>query len=189
MIPNWNISGILPPIRPNKPGYDRDRSPYTVHMQKVVDRFAVSPERIDIISGLIEYRKALYNLGIMRGFQWLDGSFMENVELIQNRPPRDMDVVTFFHLPDGVSQADLAQMNPNLFMPKQAKAQYKVDAYVCILGEPTADYHVKMISYWYSMWSHSRNGLWKGFLQANLSSKEDEAALESLKLAQKAGDQ
>jgi len=35
---------------------------------------------------------------------------------------------------------------------------------------------VTAVSYWYSMWSHRRNGLWKGFVQVDISEKEDNIA-------------
>ena len=35
-------------------------------------------------------------IGIGSGFQWLDGSFLENVEMTEKRDPGDLDLVTFF---------------------------------------------------------------------------------------------
>ena len=43
---------------------------------------------------------------------------------------------------------------------------------------------VRWISYWYSMWSHRRDGLWKGFVQVDLDSAQDPAALQLLTQAQ-----
>ncbi|WP_414651656.1 DUF6932 family protein [Hafnia paralvei] len=34
-------------------------------------------------------------MGLAEGFQWVDGSFTENIELIERRTPNDVDVVTF----------------------------------------------------------------------------------------------
>ncbi len=189
MIPAWNMSGVLPPIRPNKPGHDADRSPYLVKLHQVVDRFAASRDRTSILQGLLNYRKSLHELGIVKGFQWLDGSFMEQVEVLESRSPNDVDVVTFFSMPDGMSQRTLAEKHADLFIPQKTKVQYKVDAYPCILGEPTEVRHVKQIAYWYSMWSHRRNGLWKGFIQVDLSPDEDSAALKALELFQQEGGQ
>lgn len=189
MIPSWNNSGLLPPIRQNKPGHDSDRSPYLVELHQVVERFAVTMDRIAILKGLFNYRKDLHELGIEQGFQWLDGSFMEQVESLESRPPNDIDVVTFFRLPGGMDQKTLAAQHGDLFDPEQTKAKYKVDAYPCILGEPTAGHHVKQIAYWYSMWSHRRNGIWKGFLQVELSPQEDPPAYKALELAQQEGGQ
>jgi hypothetical protein len=189
MIPAWNNSGLLPPIRQNRPGHDSDRSPYQVELHQVVERFAVTPDRIAILQGLFAYRKALHALGIEQGFQWLDGSFMEQVESLESRSPRDIDVVTFFRLPGGMDQRSLAARHMDLFIPEQTKAQYKVDAYPCILGEPTAGRHVRQIAYWYSMWSHRRNGMWKGFLQVDLAPHGDPPACKALELVQQEGGQ
>jgi hypothetical protein len=43
---------------------------------------------------------------------------------------------------------------------------------------------VRWISYWYSMWSHRRDGLWKGFVQVDLDSAQDPAAFQLLTQAQ-----
>lgn len=189
MIPDWNIAGVLPPIRPDKLGHSGDRSPYLVELHQVVDRFGTTVERRKILQGLLEYRKELHNLGISQGFQWLDGSFMEQIELLDSRPPNDVDVVTFFNLPSGVTQQDLAASHPNLFRSGETKKKYKVDAYSCVLGETMSGHHVKQIAYWYSMWSHRRDTLWKGFIQVDLSPSEDPAAGKALELMQQDGGQ
>lgn len=183
MIPDWNMSGVLPPIRPDASGVDADRSPYVVYLHKIVPRFAISPERIAIIDGLLKYRKALHDVGLVSGFQWLDGSFMEHIERIELRSPQDVDVVTFFETPDGTTQEAIVQLDPDLFDHAKAKEVYSVDAYYCALGEPTSASHVKEISYWYSMWSHRRDSQWKGFIQVSLSPEEDIEAITALELS------
>lgn len=184
MIPEWNIANVLPPIRPGAQGHSSDRSPYKVTLTQVVERFALSVERMKVLQGLLAYRHELHQIGIEAGFQWLDGSFMENIETLESRHPNDVDVVSFFHLPEGVDQSKLAMDHAHLFTPDQTKSQFYVDAYACILGQPTTGYHVRTISYWYSMWSHRRDSLWKGFVQVSLSSEEDEEAEKLLKLIQ-----
>jgi hypothetical protein len=188
MIPAWNISGVLPPIRPDKPGNDTDRSPYIVNLHHVVNQFATSPDRIAILHGLLNYRKVLHDMGIVDGFQWLDGSFFEHIEMLECRPPSDMDVVTFLRLPVGVTQESLYKENVDFFNPNMTKVQYRIDGYISFLGEPTEPRHVKLISYWYSMWSHRRNLVWKGFIQVDLSPDEDIEAIRALELLQ-AGDE
>jgi hypothetical protein len=176
MIPDWNNSAVLPPVRPGAQGHSPDRSPYRVIMTEVIERFATSTERIEILRGLLTYRAALRQSGIVTGFQWLNGSFMENKELLQNAAPNDVDVVTFFNLPDGIEEQTLVTTNPDLFDNQRAKEQFHVDAYSFVLGQPTEDFDVRNISYWYSMWSHRRNGLWKGFVQVDIAANEDENA-------------
>jgi len=150
-----------------------DRSPYIADLLTVVDRFAISEERVMILRGLLQFRSEMHQAGITSGFQWIDGSFLENVEITEGRPPRDMDVVTFFHLPEGESQASLVDKFETLFDQEALKGKYFVDSYPVVLGDPMDSLKVKIISYWYSMWSHRRDGLWKGFVQVDLDPTQD----------------
>ena len=88
MIPAWTMAGILPPVRPGHAGHSPDRSPYAVPLWEVVEQFAATPSRTAILHGLLDYRAALHRSGLVSGFQWLDGSFMENVEARESRPPK-----------------------------------------------------------------------------------------------------
>lgn len=182
-IPAWNSAGVLPPIRPNAPGHSLDRSPYIVDLAMVFDRFATSPERMTILDGLLRFRAGLHAAGITSGFQWLDGSFLEQIETLEGRPPKDMDVVTFFDLPRGQDQRSLVQHHGPLFDQKQVKENYAMDAYFIVLGQPTDRWQVRNIAYWYSMWSHRRDGLWKGFVQVELDPAQDGDARAVLNLA------
>ncbi len=182
-IPAWNSAGVLPPIRPNAPGSSPDRSPYAVELAVLFDRFATSPERMAILDGLLRFRADLHAAGITSGFQWLDGSFLEQVELLEGRAPRDMDVVTFLELPQGLDQRSLVQQHGSLFDQKHVKATYAMDAYFAVLGQPTDQWQVKNIAYWYSLWSHRRDGLWKGFVQVDLDPSQDGDARAILNLA------
>lgn len=171
-IPEWNAHFALPPIRPGQAGISTDRSPYASSMIEVVDRFNTSNERAVILRGLIAYRQALSKAGVETGFQWLDGSFLENVEVAESRPPNDIDVVTFFMMPAGASPSSMV----DLFDPVKTKASYHVDAYGLTLGKPLDGKTIKLVSYWYSMWSHRRSGHWKGFVQVALSTSDDQEA-------------
>lgn len=182
-IPAWNSAGVLPPIRPNALGGSSDRSPYLVDLAVLFDRFATSPERMAILEGMLRFRADLHAAGITSGFQWLDGSFLEQVEALEGRAPRDMDVVTFLHLPQGLDQRSLVQQHGTLFDQKHLKATYAMDAYFAVLGQPTDHWQVKKIAYWYSLWSHRRDGLWKGFVQVDLDPSQDGDARAILNLA------
>lgn len=182
-LPAWNSAGVLPPIRPNAPGSSPDRSPYVVDLAVLFDRFASSPERMAILNGLLRFRADLHSAGITSGFQWLDGSFLEQVELLEGRAPRDMDVVTFYELPSGLDQRALYQKHTAKFDKPLIKASYSIDAYFMMLGNPLNAAFVQEISYWYSMWSHRREGLWKGFVQVNLDPSQDSDARAVLTLS------
>jgi hypothetical protein len=173
VLPRWNGVGVLPPVRPGMPGHSPERSPYQVPLAAFVDQFATSPERMAILDGLLRFREKLHELGIVSGFQWLDGSFLEQIELLESRPPRDMDVVTFFDMPIGENQRSLFQKAGQLFDRKHLKASYAVDGYFSVLGQPVDARQVQSITYWYSMWSHRRDGLWKGFAQVDLNPFQD----------------
>lgn len=175
MIPEWTNAHILPPIRPEADGHSPDRSPYKTSLVQVVERFAISGERIAILDGLLSYREELRKVGLIDGFQWLNGSFMEHVEEREHRAPKDVDVVTFAHLPEGETQEALAKRARHLFDTKKTKENFKVDAYFVELGFPTTNAKVRSISYWYSMWSHRRDHLWKGFVQIELNNSDEEA--------------
>lgn len=182
-IPAWNSAGVLPPIRPSAQGNSPDRSPYTVDLVLLVDRFATSPERMAILDGLLRFRADLHAAGITSGIQWLDGSFHEQVEVLEGRAPRDMDVVTFLDLPSGQDQRSLVQCHGTLFDQKHVKETYAMDAYFVVLGEPLDTGSVRRVSYWYSLWSHRRDGLWKGFVQVDLDPSQDSDARAILNLA------
>ena len=181
MIPHWNSAGVIPPIRPGQAGHSSDRSPYIVCLGTVVERFATSPERITILEGFLNYRAELHNLGLTAGFQWIDGSFLEEIEVLESRTPRDVDVVTFVKFPVGENQASVYGRAPDLFNHEQVKNTYKVDHYLMELGQPTEAWNVRNIAYWYSMWSHRRDGLWKGFIQVDLDPSQDDDAQIALK--------
>lgn len=109
MLPLWTMGGVLPAVWPGQPGHSPIRSPYTTDLAQVVQRFATSPKRVEILHGLISFRAELHQLGICSGFQWLDGSFMEHVEVLEGRDPKDIDAVTYFDLPAGQTEETLEQ--------------------------------------------------------------------------------
>jgi hypothetical protein len=126
---------------------------------------------------------------ITGGFQWLDGSFMEDKETLEGIPPKDIDVVTFLELPEGTTQMDLLIAHPNLFDHRIVKSTYLVDSFTHQIGLPMGPFDVRQISYWYSMWSHRRNGIWKGFIEVDLSQADDQIALSLLEQIEREGPQ
>lgn len=180
MIPAWNMAGVIPPIRPGQQGGSSDRSPYIVPLAMVMDRFALSSERGAILLGLLAYRAALHGLGIVSGFQWLDGSFVEDIEMQENSPPNDIDVVTYFNLPPGDTQITLATRAGNIFDHAHVKNTYHLDSYSSTLGGAASNSFIRQATYWYSMWSHRRDGMWKGFVQVDLDPAQDAIATSIL---------
>jgi hypothetical protein len=177
----WNNKGLLSPI---STPLAMDRAPYKISVPELVQRFGTSPERCDILAGFIAYRAELAMLGIVDGFQWVDGSFTENIEAIDNRPPRDIDVVTFYRLPAGETQKTLYNKDPQLFPrtePEKAvlRQRFYVDGVMSCL-DARLDQVIKQVVFFYSLMSHRRDQTWKGFVQVELSQSEDNEALALL---------
>lgn len=139
-------------------------------------RFGTTPERRAILRGLLDLRAALANAGFTESHQWLDGSFVEDVEQLRGRPPQDIDVVTFAALGDGPAQRAKLHSNPVLYDPRMCKARYRVDHYLLPADRPLDEAYARRIGYWYSMWSRQREtGRWKGFVSVPLVSTDAEA--------------
>ena len=177
-IPPWTANGVLPPNNASQPT-SAERSPYVVSLTDYILRFGGTPERRTVLEGFIRYRAALHTAGVVQGFQWLDGSFLENVELIEKRAPNDMDVVTFYRLPNGISQRQLAANLGSTADPDTVRAEFCVDGYLVHLGMD-AERLASQSAYWYGVWSHRRDQLWKGFVQVDLAPAEDSAATTML---------
>ena len=173
-IPSWNAQGLLPPIDVLNPT-SATRSPYRVSLTDLILRFNTSSERSAILAGFLQFRAALHGVGFVRGFQWIDGSFLEDIEILESRPPNDVDVVTFYHLPAGQTQATIFAVNPALFNHDNVKASYLVDSYLQDLGAQS-EHLVEMSAYWYSVWFHRRSQAWKGYLEVPLDPMNDAAA-------------
>jgi hypothetical protein len=175
MIPEWNADGFLPPKDENDP-VSHVRSPYKTTMLEMMNKLVASKERMEIMQGFLKYRKELYKTGITNGFQWIDGSFAENIETLMERAPNDIDIVTFYYLPDGMTQTALFDKKPLLFDHNHVKNIFRVDNYPVQLGGVCDGTIVDQIVYWYSLWSHTRSNAWKGFLRIDLSESDDSKA-------------
>jgi hypothetical protein len=178
-IPDWDPSGVLPPINQIAP-ISVDRSPYSVSLTDLVLRFAATRDRQNVLAGFLAFRAALHSVGLTRGFQWIDGSFAEDIERISGRGPRDIDVVTFFHLHLGQTAKGMIDAHRRLFTPRDTKTDFRVDAYFVQLDAGAPEPLVNQSAYWYSLWSHRRGGQWKGYLQIDLSSSDDQVAKANL---------
>ncbi|MGC7050606.1 DUF6932 family protein [Pseudomonas aeruginosa] len=179
LIPLWNHQGIIPPIDESNPT-SPVRAPYQTDVVQIVERYATTFERCDVLEGFLSHRAQIHRMGIASGFQWLDGSFMENVELLEGRHPNDMDVVMFADIPKAVEQALQPQDIQMLVDNPWIKENYKVDFYLLPLSE-SPETLIEMAAYWYSMWSHRRSMQWKGFLSVRLESGLDQNALDLLR--------
>ncbi len=117
---------------------------------------------------------------MFRGFQWINGSFVENVEMSRGRAPGDVDVVTFFHAPEGYTEESFAATYPDFFNPSAMKWDFGVDAYLAAVNLNDWETIARRAAYWHDVWSHTRDGGRKGYLQVDLDPREDESARAAL---------
>lgn len=175
MIPAFDEHGVLPALLPGEAGHSPGRSPYPADTLTFCMRFGNTRERRAILGGLLELRRALVGLGLTDGFQWLDGSFVESVETLRDRPPNDIDVVTFVNLGDKNAQSALAA-NAELFNPRSCKKTFRVDHYVISTSAKLDEKLARRVGYWYSMWSRQRDTeRWKGFVSVPMVSNDADA--------------
>jgi hypothetical protein len=180
VIPAFNHSHVLPPFEGERMNTAHS-SPYVVTASELVQHFTRSAARCLIIDGLMHYRAELRNLGFLQGFQWLDGSFVEDVEARESRAPNDIDVVTFARPPAGMSTGDIRQMmatRPDLFDQDRCKQGFHCDTTLVNLTT-SPEWLVTQTRYWYGLYSHRRgDALWKGMLQLPLES--DDVAAQAM---------
>lgn len=175
-IPAFTIDGVLPPyIGPDGPGgASEDLSPYAVTALEVVATLGSTDPRRAILRGWLRHRAALRAIGFERGFQWLDGSFVES------KDPKDLDVIGFLHRPVHIHDRNdfggLLQANMNLFDRSQVKANFHLDFFSVDLNG-SVETLVNLTRYWLGLFSHRRDDeLWKGMLQVRLENVADDAA-------------
>jgi len=169
-IPAFDLGGVLPPFLGSRPGILAYQSPYHTDTEDLVLRFGTTPHRNQLLRGLLDLRAAFRTIGIVNGFQWIDGSFVEDKEGRGGSPPSDIDIVTVFERPaplrDDVKwQAFAAAYLHTLFDPGYCKAHYRCEAFAIDLG--MSGQNTAMLSaFWFGLFSHQRDTFrWKGVVQ------------------------
>jgi len=180
-VPAFTIDGVLPPfVGPTGPGgAASDMSPYEVSSVEVVTALGTTTHRRAILRRWIEHRQQLRAIDVVNGFQWLDGSFVED------KIPNDLDIVTFFHRPanalDSIALGALIAGNGHLFRRGQVKPAFNLDAFFVDLNSHSEQI-VSYTRYLLGLFSHRRgDSLWKGMLQVRLENVvDDESALAEM---------
>jgi len=179
MIPPFSLSGVLPPYVGASPAEPAGLSPFDTSMREVAEALATSLDRANILRGFIALREQLRGLGITDGYQWCAGSFCEDVETLQGRSPRDLDVVTFFvrpvHRNDDVAWTAFVGANTAVFDANQTKMTFRCDAYFVDANSPLPEM-IAQVTYWHGLFGHQRvSHLWKGMLRIPLVSDDVDA--------------
>lgn len=173
-IPPFDHNGVVPPHLGN-PALPDQLSPYPTTLVELCQTLGTTADRRTILAGLLGLRAILRQLGLVDGFQWLDGSFMEDVESAENRSPGDIDVVTFVTYPPHPAFIQAGAPGEVLANRTAVRNQFRVDHQVVNLGWSTTAI-VEHTRYWTGLFSHSRtNGVWKGMLKVELDAAADDA--------------
>lgn len=167
-IPVFDHNLVLPPHL-GDPVDCGQLSPYPCTTLDLCQRLGTTPERRTILGKFLDFRERVQGEGLTNGFQWLDGSFLEDIETREGRPPEDLDVVTVYWGYDRAFQAGLVAS------PVLSKAAYSLDHYNFDAGfNPTVT--LEQTRYWILLFSHNRQGVWKGMLRIELNTPAEDAA-------------
>ena len=176
-LPPFDPNGVLPPTTGN-PAVAGNMSPYRCASLEFGQRFGTTLRRRSILLGWLGLRSVLRQAGFQSAFQWIDGSFVEDIETTERRPPNDVDAVTFYWPPDPGFNNRVVTGHPELQSPAQLKTQFMTDHYLVDLSFHPVQV-VDVTAYWYGLFSHRRDRVWKGLLRIELGSQIDDDALTS----------
>jgi hypothetical protein len=182
-IPPFGPSGILPTYLGGNPG-GTDRSPYAATVVELVERIQTSGARKVLLRGLVAYRQHILSDGYDRGYQFIDGSFVEDVETIRGQPPGDIDVLSFLVRPQKYVKDPHAweAVGKQFWLAEVRgratnKARFSLDTVAVMLDE--ANY--RHYTYWHGLFSEQRRSFApKGYIVINLDPAADRVALAIL---------
>lgn len=186
-IPSFNSNGLLPPVAGINPA-GMERSPYIVTMTELVHAFGTTPRRKQLLRNLIAYRNLISSGGFTTGLQFIDGSFVEDIEKHSHREPRDIDVFSLLNLPAQYANSpSLWHQGGYQFWEEEIqnqpknKGRFELDTYAALVEEFPLLGLLKNVLYWYSLFSHQRDTFaWKGFVAVLLDPAQDADALTLL---------
>lgn len=178
-IPDFNHNHVLPPHLGN-PTKQSDLSPYDCSIHEFCIRFATSKKRVQLLKKFIEFRKLLTYNGIIFGFQWVDGSFTQNIEVSEGRAPNDLDLVTFYGNLTSDHLLMIKTHFPEFANPILSKNRFQIDHYNVDFTY-TPEITVEYTKYWIQLFTHTRSNIWKGIIKLSLNTpSEDDIALNYL---------
>jgi hypothetical protein len=181
-IPAFDHNLVLPPHAGN-PAVPADLSPYDCTTVELCKQLGNTPERRTILKGFLTFRAHLHGHGLRNGYQWIDGSFIEDVEKRENRAPGDIDVVTVYWGYDIPFQLALIAAFPEIANPPLSKQNFHVDHYPFDASHSPQN-TVEWTRYWMQFFCHNRQSIWKGILRVSLNTPGDDAlALAELNAA------
>lgn len=182
-VPAFGWNGLIPPFLGSGPA-GGVQSPYFASMVELATVLGTSDQRRQLVRNLAVYRQMLTAAGYVSGFQLVNGSFVENVEVLRGRPPADIDVMSFLNKPEKFAD-DLAAWvtvgipfwEAEIVNVAKNKARFLLDTYALLMEDALAEDFM----YWHGLFSHHRMTYnWKGYLRIPLDPRDDANALHQL---------
>lgn len=173
-VPDWQYDGLLPAV--TAVGVELEgRSPYAVDVLGLVKRFGHTDRRRALLRKFFAFRGELRDCGWHSGFQWLNGSFLEDVERVgHGREPGDIDVVSFLYYSE-VFDFEKARHLASSDGHEDVKARFWIDSYVVNLNGPV-DVVLCWAMYWQSLWGHRKlDRMEKGFVRVSIGDDDGSA--------------
>jgi hypothetical protein len=180
-LPDFDHNHVLPPFINESPGNPANHSPYVCSINEFCEKFATTPTRIHLLKNFVKFRIKIHDSKITEGFQWVDGSFLENKEKALDQNPNDIDVATFFQVTSPDTEQKVKTDFPDFSHRKLAKDNYKLDHLLIHIPALNPYDLIRSTNFISKLFSYSRRGVFKGLVEIHLNTiDEDIAALEYL---------
>ena len=177
-IPDFDYNQVLPPHRGN-PSHRHDLSPYPCTSLEFCEKYSFTPERIELLQGFLKFREQLRSHGLKQGYQWIDGSFLEDIEHRENRAPQDIDILTIYWGYDAGFQSNLLADFPEIADRTLCKQNYRLDHFP-VDASFSPESVVEVVRYWVQLFSHNRDAVWKGMLKIDLDTAQSDSDAHQL---------
>lgn len=187
-VPAFDRRGMLPPFTGPDPTVSAERSPYHCSMSELCAVLGSSDHRKQLLKNLIAYRALIASGGYTNGLQFVDGSFVEDIERTEARNPKDIDVfsillppIQYRDNPEAWRAECLPFWESEIVDNAKNKGRYSIDCYALLPNFTDIASFMERSLYWYGLFSHKRlTHDWKGFIALPLNPADDQAALVSL---------
>lgn len=181
-LPDFNEHGVLPPYVQDTLRIAQLGSPYITDIQTFIEtfteRFPDSYQRRTFLRELLTFRGQLRACGEVHGFQWIAGSFVEQIENSDHnrgpRSPHDIDIINFVSPQNEITKTKLAE-----FMTAKLRRNYDEQPLcdvrfleLTLEGDILA-HEFRHLMYLCGFYCHQkRSERWKGVVQIPLENDE-----------------
>lgn len=185
-LPPCNPDGFLAPRQDWEAGpVAWLESPFLIPLEQFVERFAFNEKRRQILDGFLAHRMDLRAEGFETGFQWIGGSFVEDVEGLEGRNPNDIDVVSFLRCPPAITDPLAIEA---FFEGQMARHDRKLvkqnrlcDSFLVPFPPRRFQWSLDAIAtpiiHWMNLLgSHRKTLKWKGLIQIDFETTDDDRA-------------